>query len=132
MIGLLADHDVERHADLIWRQFAAADWAAMKIASLQWLADIGLSTAATDRDIWLFCQQSRMLLVTANRNMQGGNSLEAVIRELGTAKSLPVLTNGDRDRVVEDATYRELCAYRIADIAIELDAYLGVTRLFIP
>jgi hypothetical protein len=58
--------------------------------------------------------------------------LEAVIRELGDVRSLPVLTIADPERVLADTAYRELCAYRIADIALELEGNRGTSRLFIP
>lgn len=132
MIRLLADHDVERHSRLVWGQFSEVEWHGISISSLAMLADAGLPRTATDREIWSYCQQAGCLLITANRNMKGADSLEAVIRELGTATSLPVLTIADPERVLEDALYRELCAYRIADIALELDGNRGCARLFIP
>jgi len=71
-------------------------------------------------------------LLTANRNMRGEDSLEAVIRQLAGPDSLPVLTLADPDRVQIDPPYRELCAYAIAAIAIDLREFRGITRLFIP
>jgi hypothetical protein len=132
MIGLLADHDVERQARLIWAQFSPRDWEGMHVSSLAMVTDVGLLASASDREIWLACQRTERVLLTANRNMEGVDSLEAVIRELGDASSLPVLTIADPDRVLFDADYREMCAYRIADIALELEKNLGTARLFIP
>ena len=45
--------------------------------------------------------------------------------------TLPVITIGSLDRLDEQA-YRERCATRLVEIALDLDAYTGVTRLFIP
>lgn len=132
MIGLLADHDVEGLARLIWAQFAEEDWRALNLSSLVFLSDIGLAATASDREIWLYCQREERLLLTANRNMRGVDSLESVIRELSNVDSLPVLTLADPKRVETDGTYRELCAYRIADIALELKDYRGTLRQFIP
>ena len=132
MIGLLVDHNIERHGRLIWSQFATADWQAMNLSSFATLDQLGMDASASDREIWLFCQHEGFLLFTANRNMDGEDSLEAVIRRHGRHNSLPVLTLADPDRVLEDAAYRELCAYRIAEIAIETDSSRGITRMFIP
>jgi hypothetical protein len=132
MIGILADHDVVRQARLIWAQFSERDWQSLGVSSLAMIADEGLSPSASDREIWLVCQRVGRLLLTANRNMEGPDSLEAVIRELGKAQSLPVLTIADPDRSLFDAGYRELCAYKIADVALDLDRNRGTARLFIP
>ena len=72
-----------------------------------------------------------MLLLTANRNAKGENSLEQTIREESTSISLPVITIGNLDRLVE-REYRERCSARLADIVLSIDNYLGVSRLFIP
>ena len=63
--------------------------------------------------------------------MEGFDSLEQTIREENTTISLPVLTIGDFDRITERA-YREDCAARLLEIAVYLDDYRGVGRLFIP
>ena len=71
-----------------------------------------------------------MILLTNNRNMAGVDSLAQTIREENTVVSLPVLTIGDFDRIIE-RTYRENCAARLLEVVVYLDNYLGVGRLFI-
>jgi hypothetical protein len=132
MIGLLADNNIEGHARLLWRQFAEADWQSMGVSHLVTLGNLQIAVETSDRDIWLFCQSEDLLLLTANRNMDGVDSLEAVLREQAIDQPLPVLTLADPDRVLIDPVYRELCAYRIADIALDLDQYRGTPRAFIP
>lgn len=132
MIGLLADHDVEGAVQLIWARFSDDEWHEFQVSSLALLSDVGLALNASDREIWLLCQSEGRLLLTGNRNMRGPESLEAVIRTLGDIVSLPVLTIADPKRVETDGTYCELCAYRVADIALELSRYRGTARLFIP
>jgi hypothetical protein len=132
MIGLLVDHNIEQHGRLLWTQFNEADWRAMQVSSLTTLLEGGLGHEVTDRELWLFCQRRKMLLLTANRNRRGVDSLQAVLDELNDSASLPILTLANANRVLVDATYRELCAYRIADIALELQRHLGTARLFIP
>lgn len=72
-----------------------------------------------------------MLLLTANRNAKGEDSLEQTIREEGTSISLPVITIGNLDRLIE-RDYREQCSARLVDIVLLIENYRGVGRLFIP
>ena len=72
-----------------------------------------------------------MLLLTANRRMQGAHTLEHTIREENTPTSFPVLTIGNADRMLEK-TYRERCAIRLVEIGLDLENYLGTGRVFIP
>src|SRR5438128_6340193 len=48
-------------------------------------------------------------------------------REEWTSTSLPVLTIGSLDRLDEQA-YRERCATRLVEIALDLESYIGITR----
>ncbi|WP_340643465.1 hypothetical protein [Phormidium pseudopriestleyi] len=70
--------------------------------------------------------------MTANRSMKGENSLEQVMREEMTFTSLPVITISDADRLLNDSEYRQRCAVRLVEIVIDIDVYMGVSRLFIP
>ncbi|MBW4442561.1 MAG: hypothetical protein KME10_15275 [Plectolyngbya sp. WJT66-NPBG17] len=72
-----------------------------------------------------------MLLLTANRNAKGEDSLEQVMREENLSSSFPIITIADPDRVNE-YDYREQCVERLIEIAIDLQDYLGSGRLFIP
>ncbi len=95
------------------------------------LQEAGLAADTSDQIIWRFAQENQMLLLTANRNAKGKDSLEQAIRKEGTATSLPVITIGNLDRLVE-REYREQCSARLADIVLSIENYLGVSRLFIP
>lgn len=132
MIGLLIDHNIELHGRLLCAQFSAVDWQAMQVSAALTLEQAGFDVDASDGEIWTYCQRQGLLLVTANRNKRGADSLQAVIDRSATDSSLPVLTLANPDRVLNDPVYRELCAYRIADIALGLSLYLGATRLYLP
>ena len=54
-----------------------------------------------------------------------------MIRDANQATSLPIITIGNAERIVE-AAYRELCAARLAEIVVYLDDYMGSGRLYIP
>lgn len=72
-----------------------------------------------------------MLLVTANRNMKGEDSLEQVMRQENTSTSYPIITISNPERINE-YDYRERCVERIIEIAIDFPNYLGVGRIYIP
>jgi hypothetical protein len=94
-------------------------------------AQVGLPYTSSDREAWRFAQDNGMLLLTANRHMEGEDSLEQTIRRENTPTSLPVVTIGNVNRMV-DRVYRELCAIRLLEIALDIDNYLGTGRIFIP
>jgi hypothetical protein len=131
MIRLLSDHDVVQQTRLIWEVFDQNEWHNFGVEGLASFSDVGLAVTASDRLIWTTCQSRDLVLVTANRNAEGADALANVIAELNHAGCLPVLTIG-RPRQVTEYSYREDCAYRIADMALELEQVRGSARIFIP
>lgn len=131
MITVLADHNVEGQALLLWGILGAEGWLELVPLRLVLFPDVGLPHGSSDRDIWRFAQAHRMLLLTDNRNMAGADSLEQTIRNENEATSLPVLTISRADRMIERA-YRQRCAARLLEIVLYLDNHLGAGRLFIP
>ena len=131
MIAVLVDHNIEGQALLLWGTLGAAGWLELVPLRLMRLAEVGLPADSTDRTVWHFAQAQQMYLLTDNRNMEGADSLEQTIREENTATSLPVLTIGRADRMIEP-TYREMCAARLLEIVLYPDDYIGAGRVFIP
>ena len=131
MITMLVDHNMEGQAILLWGALAAEGWLDLVSLRLLTFGEVGLAFDSDDRTVWRFVQAQRMLLLTDNRSMKGPDSLEQTLREERTSTTLPVITIGSLDRLDEQA-YRERCATRLVEIALDLDAYAGVTRLFIP
>jgi hypothetical protein len=93
--------------------------------------EVGLPMESSDRVVWDFAQANQMILITANRNMKGDDSLKQTMREQNTLSSLPILTIGNPDRM-DESVHRQRCASRLIDILIDLENYLGAGRLFIP
>jgi hypothetical protein len=58
--------------------------------------------------------------------------LEQVMREENTAKSLPVVTIANIDRLLAEPNYRDRCVNRLVDIIVDIDDYRGARRIFIP
>lgn len=131
MITILVDHNIEGQAALLWNTLTVAGWVDLAEFRFVTFGQVGLAVASSDRAVWQFAQEQGMLLLTGNRNMDNPNSLEQTIRDSNQGTSLPVITIGDLDQMVE-ATYRERCATRLAEIALYLDDYHGAGRLFIP
>jgi hypothetical protein len=131
MITLLADYNLEGQAMMLWGTITAAGWLTVCPLQLLVFADVGLPEDSSDQQVWRFAQAQGMILLTANRSMKGKDSLEQTLREENTVTSLPVLTVGDADRMIEKS-YREKCMDRLLDIVLDLDNYRGTKRLFIP
>jgi hypothetical protein len=72
-----------------------------------------------------------MILLTANRNRSGQDSLEQVLREENSLDSLPVVTIGNVDRL-DEPDYRNRCVDRILEIVLDIENVMGVGRLYIP
>lgn len=128
---ILVDHNLKGYIVLLRGTLAVdgwLDWLSIEFVTLE---EAGLAVDTSDRIIWRFAQSNHMLLLTANRNAKGKDSLEQTIQEEGLLASLPVLTIASFDRLVE-REYREQCCARLADIVLYLENYLGVSRLFIP
>jgi hypothetical protein len=131
MMTVLVDHNMEGQAVLLWGTLATEGWLDLMSLRLLTFADVGLPVDSDDRTVWRFVQTQRMILLTNNRSMKGPDSLEQTIREEGTATTLPVITIGSLERL-DEKLYREQCAIRLVEIALDVDVYEGVTRLFIP
>ena len=132
MSVLLADHNVEGHARLLIGALQALGWVDALDIRLVTFAEVELTGASTDREVWQRAQELGMLLLTANRNKSGADSLEQVLREEHSSQFLPVLTVSRAKKLLNDRAYRNACAERIAEIRLDLDAYRGMPRLFIP
>ena len=86
---------------------------------------------SSDRTVWHYAQEHQMLILTANRNMKGDDSLEEVMREGNTEKSFPVVTIGNLERLNE-FDYRERCVERLIEIILDIEQYRGAGRVFLP
>ena len=135
MLGLLADEHCEAHLSALLHACRSPRWRdvwdaiAVPVHTFQALK---IARATPDDQLWILCQREDLLLLTANRNQESPQSLEATIRMLGTAASLPVLTLPDADRILKDAVYAERAAIRLMEVLLEVDSVRGTGRLFLP
>lgn len=131
MITVAVDHNIEGQAALLWSTLQAEGWLDLVPLRMVRLTDLGLAHNSSDRVIWQATQAQQLLLLTANRNMEGEDSLEYMIREANQPTSWPVITISEVGRIVEPP-YRARCATRLIEIVLYLPDYLGAGRLFIP
>jgi hypothetical protein len=135
MRGILADINVgkQRRAIMaIWVSDAWRDlWNGLRLV-VESFPTLGLSEDSSDAVIWRTCQDRQLVLITANRNKDGPDSLEAVIRAENHADSLPVVTIGNAGRVLKDNLYAEKVAERLLEYLIRIDELRGAGRLYVP
>jgi len=128
----LVDHNFKGHARILLGSIASQGWLDFVPIRFVLFEEVGLSIDSNDRVVWRVAQENQMILLTANRSMKDEDSLEQVMREENTQNSLPVVTIGNADRVLNDSSYRERCVDRIVEIAIYTVNYMGARRVFIP
>ena len=98
---VLVDYNLTGYVVLFQGTLASEGWLDLLSVRFVTLKEVDLAVDSNDRIIWRFAQSNQMLLLTANRNAKGEDSLEQTIREEGTATSLPVITIGSLDRLIE-------------------------------
>jgi Domain of unknown function (DUF5615) len=132
---ILADANCEGHLALLlrllqegWRHDV---WEILHLTPLS-LSDLGLQPDASDREVWEACQREQVVLLTANRNDAGPESLEATIHQHNTPASLPVFTLANDQRVLRDRLYAEAVADRLLEFLFDIDSYRGTGRLYLP
>lgn len=106
-------------------------WASLNVVVMSF-DDLGLPEDASDQSIWKVCQENEVVLVTANRNAAGPDSLETAIRDLNELTSLPVLTIANTRELTSNHTYAARVAQRLLEILFDLEQYLGAGRLYLP
>jgi len=135
MRGILADINAGKHVRAIVSVLTSDAWRdvwnslGLSVAGFPALA---LSYDSPDAVIWKTCQREKLVLITGNRNDDGPDSLEAVIRGENQPDSLPVITLADPDRVLRDRLYAERVAEQILDYLMRIDEFRGTGRVYAP
>jgi hypothetical protein len=135
MPGIMPDHNIEGHFEVLLRILRTDPWREfwneleLEVASF---ASLGLSPDASDTVLWQACQQHDVLLVTANRNKDGLDSLEAAIAAQNEPHSLPVLTVSDAEQILTNREYAVRVVTRLLEFLSDLDNLRGTGRLYLP
>jgi predicted nuclease of predicted toxin-antitoxin system len=127
----LVDYNLDGYALVFLGLVTKLGWLELMSIEFVTFSEAGLSMDSSDRVVWNYAQAHQMMLLTANRNMKGFDSLEQVIREQNTEASFPVVTIGDLTRL-DEFDYRERCIDRLIEIVLDIKNYMGTGRLFIP
>jgi predicted nuclease of predicted toxin-antitoxin system len=130
-MNFLIDYNLRGQATLLWGTIAAEGLLELMPIRFIGFEEVGLVENSSDRLVWQIAQTNQMIILTANRNMKGDDSLEQVIREDNTITSLPVVTIGNKERL-DEQSYRERCASRLVEILFDIENYMGVGRVYIP
>ena len=135
MLTLLVDANLDGHAELFDMRLRTDTWREVRDQlDIQFLhfEQAGLDRTAKDDAVWRHCQQKGYYLLTANRNLEAEDSLEATIRRESTAESLPVLTLADADRIYQSAAYLDEVVESLLEYLLDEASYRGTGRLFLP
>ncbi len=135
MRSILSDVNIQGQVRVLFALLEAEEWRDLwRSLNLPLLTffDLGLTSDAPDRAVWESCQREQVVLLTANRNQEGSDSLETTLRTLGQPDSLPVLTLADADRVMQSRDYAVRVVARLLEILLEIDTYRGSGRLYLP
>lgn len=96
------------------------------------MAEAGLPAGTSDLDIWSHCQAHDCYLLTDNRNEDGPDSFEAILRAIQQAHHLPIFTIGDLDRFRTDGQYARQVVECLLGYLINPEQIRGAGRLFVP
>ena len=124
MAGIIADHNIEGHFVVLLRIWTSSVWVSLwenLELEVECFDRLGIPYDTSDRDLWQVCQQRSSVLITANRNDEGSDSLESTIRDLNEASSLPVLTIADPELILASQDYAERVAIQVLEYLMDLD-----------
>jgi hypothetical protein len=113
--------------DETWREI----WQSLNL-SLLTFGDLGLMPNLPDALLWQICQHQQIILVTANRNAEGADSLEATLRTQNTADSLPVFTVADAARLMHSPDYVQRVVAQLLDYLMNIDNLRGMAGCTCP
>jgi len=130
-ITILLDHNLDGHLVFLEAGLRETGWDQIVTLVFKRLRDVGLPYDIPDHEIWRFVQQHRLILLTHNRNSDDETSLQATIQRENTLESLPVLTVSNKDDLAL-TDYRQRAIHKLVEYAVDLDAYLGAGRMYIP
>lgn len=117
------------------RIFTGSEWGAFwQDLGLEflWFTDVGLNPETPDSVVWRTCQREGLVLVTANRNSEGPESLGMVIATENGPDNLPVVTVADHEALRLDREYGLRVAIRILEILYDIENLRGSGRAYVP
>lgn len=137
MRGLLADANLDGQTEYIRGILAnlglliVLNELGMELATF---ADVQLARSIDDRELWSTCQRQGWVLFTDNRNLDGVDSLEAVLRDSWSVGHLPILTLASKLTFDRSSQYAERTATDLAELlfGIRQGEYRDRPRNYVP
>ena len=134
-LAILADANIQGQVFRIVQELETGEWAefwASLGVGFTTFERIGIPTELPDRDLWHLCQRHGYLLITANRNGDGPDSLDVVIRSEGKSDSLPVFTISSVNRLTTSREYAGAVIVTLLEYLLAIDNVRGSGRLYLP
>jgi hypothetical protein len=134
-VTLRVDANLGGHADLLDLRLGIEVWRELRDhLNIRFLhfEQAGLERTIKDDVVWRYCQDNGYYLLTANRNLESEQSLEATIQREGTARSLPVFTLADPDRIFQSPAYLDQVVESLLEYLLEEANWRGTGRLYLP
>lgn len=135
MLRVLLDENIEGYAEYLSRHLFSPAWNDITSSlgvSIVTFEQVGLAKGTSDEQLWHFCQDQRMYLLTDNRNDDKPGSLESVIQTQNLISSLPVFTVSDIPRLRSEREYIEVVLAKLLEYLLDSQNLRGVGRLYLP
>ena len=135
MVTLLVDANLDGHAELLDMRLRSETWRELRDhldIQILHFEEAGLARTTKDDAVWRICQHNGYYLLTANRNLESEESLEATIRREWTAQSVPVFTFADADQIFHSAAYLDAVVESLFEYLLDPANYRGTGRLYLP
>lgn len=135
MPTILLDENIDGYEEYLSRFLFSITWSefskslGVQVATFD---KVGLAKGSTDEQIWTFCQQNKLYLITDNRNQDSTDSLETMIRTRNEPTSLPVFTISDISRFRSEREYMEALVNKLLEYLLDAPGINGVGRLYLP
>lgn len=71
----MIDYNLRGQAVLLWGTIATEGWLELIAIRFVGFEEVGLFENSSDRLVWQVAQSNQMIILTANRNMKGDESL---------------------------------------------------------
>src|SRR2546421_564106 len=133
--AILADINIGRQVNVLVTILESAAWRGLWghfNLPLLTFQELRLHPKDPDAKIWHLCQEKEIILLTANRNADGPDSLKETIRTCNPPQSLPVFTIADAQELLESRAYAERVVESFLDYLLDLDNVRGTGRLYLP
>jgi hypothetical protein len=135
MRGILPDANIDGVWTVLYRRLVGKRWREVWLSfdlEIETFASFQLPRNTSDAVVWQLCQDQGLCLITANRNENAPDSLEATIRARNSATSLPVLTVADYWRILKSKSYAERVTVSLLQYLLDMDHLLGTGPLYLP